>query len=52
MNLQASNFQRCQCVQRKDKERQGEKEVTEDPKRLTMWEMARGCSLFEKAVHF
>ena len=46
------NFQRCQCIQRKDEERQGEEEVTEELKRLTMQEMARGCSLFEKIVRF
>ena len=33
-------------AQRKDKERQ-EEEVTEEPKRFTMQEMARGFSLFE-----
>ncbi|XP_049566176.1 thioredoxin reductase-like selenoprotein T isoform X2 [Orcinus orca] len=36
-------------AQRKDEERQ-EEEVTEEPKRLTMQEMARGFSLFEEAL--
>ena len=34
---------------RKDKERQ-EEEVTEEPKRFTTQEMARGFSLFEEAL--
>ena len=36
-------------TQRKDEERQ-EEEVTEEPKRFTMQEMARGFSLFEEAL--
>ena len=32
-------------AQRKDKERQEEEEVTEEPERFTMQEMARGFSL-------
>ena len=36
-------------AQRKDEERQ-EEEVTEEPKRFTMQEMARGFSLFEGAL--
>ena len=36
-------------AQRKDQERQ-EEEVTEEPKRFTTWEMARGLSLFEEAL--
>ena len=32
-------------AQRKDKERQEEEEVTEEPKRFTMQEMARGFPL-------
>ena len=36
-------------VQKKDKERQ-EEEVTEEPKRFTMQEMAREFSLFEEAL--
>ena len=36
-------------AQRKDKERQ-EEEVTEELKRFTMQEMARGFSLFEEAL--
>ena len=43
------NFQRCKYAQRKDEERQ-EEEVTEDPKRFTAQEMARGFSLFEEAL--
>ena len=35
---------------RKDKERQGEEEVTEEPKRFITQEMARGFSLFEEAL--
>ena len=30
-------------AQRKDEDRQEEEEVTEEPKRFTMQEMARGC---------
>ena len=37
-------------AQRKDDERQEEEELTEEPKRFTMQEMARECSLFEKAL--
>ena len=37
-------------AQRKDKERQEEEEVTEELKRFTMQEMARGFSLFEEAL--
>ena len=37
-------------AQRKDKERQEEEEVTEELKRLTTQEMARGFSLFEEAL--
>ena len=37
-------------AQRKDEERQEEEEVTEEPKRFTTWEMARGFSLFEEAL--
>ena len=37
-------------TQRKDKERQEEEEVTEEPKRFTTQEMARGFSLFEEAL--
>ena len=48
MNLQVANFQRRECAQRKDKERQ-EEEVTEEPKRFTTQEMARGFSVFEEA---
>ena len=36
-------------AQGKDKERQ-EEEVTEEPKRVTTQEMARGFSLFEEAL--
>ena len=36
-------------AQRKDEERQ-EEEVTEEPKRFMMQEMARGFSLFEEAL--
>ena len=36
-------------AQRKDQERQ-EEEVTEEPKKFTTWEMARGFSLFEEAL--
>ena len=37
-------------AQRKDKERQEEEEVTAEPKRFTMQEMARGFPLLEKAL--
>ena len=37
-------------AQRKDKERQEEEEVTEEPKRFMMQEMARRFSLFEEAL--
>ena len=37
-------------AQRKDEERQEEEEVTEEPQRFTMQEMARGFSLFEEAL--
>ena len=37
-------------AQRKDKERQEEEEVTEEPKKFTMQEMARGFSLFEEPL--
>ena len=37
-------------AQRKDEERQEEEEITEELKRFTMQEMARGFSLFEKAL--
>ena len=37
-------------VQRKDKERQEEEDKTEEPRRVTMQEMARECSLFGKAL--
>ena len=50
MNLQVVNFQTCKCAQGKYKERQEEKEVTEEPKSFTMQEMARGFSLFEEAL--
>ena len=37
-------------TQRKDEERQGEEEVTEEPKWFTMQDMARGLSLFKRAL--
>ena len=37
-------------AQRKDEERQEEEEVTEEPKRFTTQEIARGFSLFEEAL--
>ena len=37
-------------AQSKDEERQEKEEVTEEPKRFTMQEMARGFSLFEEAL--
>ena len=37
-------------AQRKDEERQEEEEVTEEQKRFTMQEMARGFSLYEEAL--
>ena len=37
-------------AQRKDKERQEEEEITEEQKRFTTREMARGFSLFEEAL--
>ena len=37
-------------AQRKDKERQEEEEVTEDLKRFTMQEMARGLSVSDEAL--
>ena len=39
-------------AQRKDEERQEEEEVTEELKRFTMQEMARGFSLFEETLNF
>ena len=48
-NLQVANFQRCECAQTKDEERQ-EKEVTEEPKRFMTQEMSRRFSLFEEAL--
>ena len=45
-----SNFQRCEHAQRKDKGRKREEEVTEEPRRFTMHEMAREFSLFEEAL--
>ena len=38
------------AAQRNDEERQEEEEVTKEPKRFTMQEMARGFSLFEEAL--
>ena len=49
MNLQGANFQRHECAQRKDKERQ-EEEVSEEPKRFMMQEMTKGFSLFEEVL--
>ena len=37
-------------AQRKDEEWQEEEEVTEEPKRFTTQEIARGFSLFEEAL--
>ena len=37
-------------AQKKDEERQEEEEKTEEPKRFTRQEMARGFSLFEEAL--
>ena len=37
-------------AQRKDKERQEEEEVTEEPKRFRMQEMTKGFSFFEEAL--
>ena len=37
-------------AQRKDEERQEEEDVTEEPKRFTTQEMARGFSLSEEAL--
>ena len=37
-------------AQRKDEERQEEEEVTEEPKRFTTQEVARGFSLFQEAL--
>ena len=48
-NLQVVNFQRWECAQRKDEERQ-EEEVTEELKRFMMQKMARGFSLFEETL--
>ena len=45
----AGTAKKCQAP-RKDEERQEEEEVTEEPKRFTMQEMARGFSLFEEAL--
>ena len=45
----AKNLQELEAP-RKDKERQEEKEVTEEPKRFTTQEVARGFSLFEEAL--
>ena len=48
----AGTAKKCQELeaQRKDEERQEEEEVTKEPKRFTMQEMARGFSLFEEAL--
>ena len=43
-------LQRREYAQRKDEERQEEEEVTEEPKRFTMQEVAREFSLFEEAL--
>ena len=37
-------------AQRKEEERQEKEEVTEEPKRFVMQEMARGFSLFEETL--
>ena len=50
MKLQLSNFQRYKYAQRKDADKQEKEEVTDEPKRFTMQEMARGFSLFEEAL--
>ena len=50
MKLQLSNFQRYKYAQRKDAGKQEKEEVTDEPKRFTMQEMARGFSLFEEAL--
>ena len=42
MNLQAVNYQRCECAQRKDEEKQEEDEETEGPKRFTMQGNGKG----------
>ena len=50
MKLQLLNFQRYKYAQRKDADKQEKEEVTDEPKRFTMQEMARGFSLFEEAL--
>ena len=50
MKLQLSNLQRYKYAQRKDAGKQEKEEVTDEPKRFTMQEMARGFSLFEEAL--
>jgi hypothetical protein len=44
------NFQRCECAQRNDKERQEEEESTEGLKIFMTQEMTRGFSLFEETL--
>ena len=48
----AGTAKKCQELeaQRTDKERQEEERVTEEPKRFTTQEMARGFSLFEEGL--
>ena len=48
--LQLLNFQRYKYAQRKDVDRQEKEEVTDEAKRFTMQEMARGFALFEEAL--
>ena len=51
MNVVLANVNQTELeAERKDKERQEEEEITEEPKRFTVQEMVRGFSLFEEAL--
>ena len=51
MNVVLANVNQTELeAERKDKERQEEEEITEEPKRFTVQEMVRGFSLFEEAM--
>ena len=51
MNVVLANVNQTELeAERKDKERQEEEEITEEPKRFTVQEMLRGFSLFEEAL--
>ena len=46
MNCQVVNFQRCECAQRNDKERQEEGASSEELKRFKIQKMTRGFFFF------